>query len=379
MLKKSLKTQLMILAFVGAFLVSHQAQAAAVEIPMAEVAPAGSNRFDWLYPPYDFDTPGNMQYLYISDQNAQTKNACWGGAGPGTYQDFFNSPPSGSSLELDSGTFSTCWTAGAGEYSILIFAADNTTLLAYTRFQYDGASTWTVLSPARTRWIGPYTPANGSYSSTTPTTFSATYYNAGTEGFDLATFSIKDVTDPSNHPLTFPVNTALGSQTITNHVQLTNSHAYLWRPVIYSSTSSSSPIYGDWYSFQSTSTPNATFDPNFISGTVGTSTLLSSTNLLSFLNVPSLLQTKIPFAYIFQIADGFATGLNASSTAIPSGVMSYKLPGVATSSEDMFSTSTISRFLSPTMIATLRGLQLAILYILVGYALYRIAKSKHLL
>jgi len=365
--KKSLKTQLMILAFVGAFFVTLAPRVFAADTPSlcGDLAVSG---------------PNSVCY-FNADHSAVTYSSFR--PFTGTYSDVSNPlsgevSGTGASFPLGS-PVEPCTGAYCADYWFRVVVSG----VSYV-FQIVCDTTChdvlpDVVNDYSTRFILPYTPATGAYSSSTPTTFSAGYYNSGIEGYDLVSFAIKDVTNPASHPLVFPVSASLGSHTVTNNVALTNSHAYLWRPVIYSSTGNPAPTYGDWYSFQSTSTPNATFDPNFVSGTVGTSTLLSSTNLLSFLNVPSLLQTKIPFAYIFQIADGFAVGLTASSSAIPSGLMSYKLPGTATSSQDMFSTSTISRFLSPTMIATLRGLQLAILYMLFGYALYRIAKSKHLL
>jgi len=147
---------------------------------------------------------------------------------------------------------------------------------------------------------------------------------------------------------------------------------------MYSITDEGTPIYGDYYSLDvvtraGSSTP-------FLSATVGTSTLPDALNLLSFLNVPNLLQTKIPFAYIFQIYDGITTGISSSTAAtIPSGNFIWTGINGATTTIDFFSTTTIGYYFSPTLINKWRALELTILYIIFGYALYLRAKHKDLI
>jgi len=123
------------------------------------------------------------------------------------------------------------------------------------------------------------------------------------------------------------------------------------------------------------STSTVYVDSNF-----GSSTLPDATKLITFLNVPYLLQTKVPFAYIFQIKDGLFGGLqSSSSTALPAGIFTWKISNSATNTTDMFSTTTISRYLTPTYAELWRGFLLVILYADFGYALYMRAKAQHLI
>jgi len=153
-------------------------------------------------------------------------------------------------------------------------------------------------------------------------------------------------------------------------------------------TVATDPVNGDWYywlmntvtglqAFTSEASTSVPFDANFGNAT---SSLTANFNFLQFLNVPTLLQTKVPFAYIFQIAEGIREGASSTnSTAIPSGRFLWAGIGGATSSIDMFSTTTIGYYLSPTLINLWRGFLLVVLYVEFGYALYIRAKSKNLL
>jgi len=110
----------------------------------------------------------------------------------------------------------------------------------------------------------------------------------------------------------------------------------------------------------------------------------SDTNFLGFLNVPNLLATKWPFAYIFQISQVLISEIASSTpTAIPSSSFNVHL-GIAghastTLQVDMFSTSTIAYFLTPTTTSTLRALMVAVTYFSTLWFLFHEAKHKKLL
>jgi len=242
-----------------------------------------------------------------------------------------------------------------------------------------------VLPPEfNTRWLAPYTPENGVTTASTSVSFSADYYFDCTSSFgllDRVAFEIVDATTGESGPTRFGSTqiATCGTATLNANRTLTTGHFYLWRPVIFSSSGTTTPIEGQYYSINGVVTPSASSTP-FLGATVGTSTLPNTTNLLSFLNVPTLLQTKIPFAYIFQIADGIKVGMSSSTAAtIPSGTFTWKGVTGATTTIDMFSTTTIGYYLSPTLIGLWREFELAILYITFGYALYRRAKHKDLI
>lgn len=107
-------------------------------------------------------------------------------------------------------------------------------------------------------------------------------------------------------------------------------------------------------SFSTVPAPNS---GNVVTGgggswTVSTSTSgLKQTNLLSFLNVPNLLQTKFPFAYIPQIYSAITQGLGTSTLAenFPSATLSMPWFLSPTSSTTLtvtlFSSSTVTHFL----------------------------------
>lgn len=234
-----------------------------------------------------------------------------------------------------------------------------------------------------TGWLTPQTPTTGTTTSSTTVSFNAPYFFNSSQSYgiyDTVAFDITDVTLGSN-TIRFGAEaiSASGNNTLSENRILIAGHLYLWRPVMYSSQGTSSPITGTLFSLNALY-PSASSTP-FIGATVGTSTLPDSTNLLSFLNVPVLLQTKVPFGYFFQAKDAIVAGVNGSTTAtIPSGTFTINGRfGFATTSVDMFSTTTIAYFLTPTQVALLRGIMVAVLYFEFIYLLYMRGKSLHII
>lgn len=227
-------------------------------------------------------------------------------------------------------------------------------------------------------FVEPYSPANGSYTSQATTTFSAQYETADNTSYDTLDFQIIDLTNASSSPVTFPtVVDQSGAITETNQISLTAGDSYLWRPIAYSSTNGNLPrINGNWYSYTASSSAELSLNTAY-NATLGTSTLPSTTNFLTFLNVPYLLQTKVPFAYIFQIAGGIVQGIEStSSSALPSGAFVWSGIGTGTTTTDFFSTSTVEYYLSPTLISAWRAFLLVVLTIDFGYALYHTARKQ---
>jgi len=115
--------------------------------------------------------------------------------------------------------------------------------------------------------------------------------------------------------------------------------------------------------------------------TLGSSTPLDSTNLISFLNVPQLLKTRVPFAYIYSFASVLIDDVSSSTltSTLPSGGFTVVI-GTSTYAReivvDMFSTSTITHFLTPTMVSLFRGLMVAITFISFGFFLFHHARSR---
>jgi len=113
--------------------------------------------------------------------------------------------------------------------------------------------------------------------------------------------------------------------------------------------------------------------------TVGTSTLPDATNFLSFLNVPQLLATKVPFGYFFQARNAITRGVTStSSEPFPGLTITYMTANGGTTSQDMFSRATIDTYYPEATRNLLRQVMVAILYTTFAYALYRIGKSQHI-
>ena len=124
--------------------------------------------------------------------------------------------------------------------------------------------------------------------------------------------------------------------------------------------------------------------PGIIGSSFATSTLDSDFSLLGFLNIPQLLKTKIPFAYIYQISSTVRSSISSTSAdTIPTGSFSWTLPiygrASSTISIDLFSTTTITYFLTPTWVSILRGLMVAVTYFSLGWFIFHEAKHRKLL
>jgi len=119
---------------------------------------------------------------------------------------------------------------------------------------------------------------------------------------------------------------------------------------------------------------------SYYSSTFGTSSLPDTGDLLSFLNVPNLLATKVPFAYVFQISQAIYGAANSPAADIPLGTISIPFPvanqGTTTLTLDLFSTSTIGRFLDSGHIVFLRGFMALITYAETGFVLFLLAKHR---
>jgi len=116
---------------------------------------------------------------------------------------------------------------------------------------------------------------------------------------------------------------------------------------------------------------------SYISATVGTATLPVATKFLTFLNVPYLLSTRIPFGYLYEAKDDLLSAFSTTSTrASPSIGLSFKLsPNVVTTTVVLFSTTTIRMFMTSDSIANLRGILVIILYAEFIYFMYHLIRK----
>jgi hypothetical protein len=133
---------------------------------------------------------------------------------------------------------------------------------------------------------------------------------------------------------------------------------------------------------------NISFFNEYATASVASSSLVSTTNFLSFINVPQLLATRIPFAYIFQIYEDIAGDLTSSTTAdqsFPNSTFSMQFPtsfnanGLESSTSisiNYFSTSTFTEIMSQSTLSVVRELLGAIVWVELGFFLWRDARSK---
>lgn len=118
---------------------------------------------------------------------------------------------------------------------------------------------------------------------------------------------------------------------------------------------------------------------------------LSDKNLLSFLNIPELLKTKFPFAYLPQLYSGYqiAIGTSTQAASLPTGTMNFEWPikfglgtiTTTTISIDAFSTTTITYYLKQNnFLALIRGILVAILYWeLAAFIWHDIRNKRHMI
>jgi len=145
-------------------------------------------------------------------------------------------------------------------------------------------------------------------------------------------------------------------------VHLTNGDSYIFS-FVYSN--------GSWYN-----AVNSNLNIPDIALNVST----TSSGFLSFLNVPELLKTRAPFAYlplmwgILSDTSGIATSTIASSTL--SFVMASGTASQRTISVDFFSETVFRKFLDQNTIDLLRNLMLYILYASTGWFIYHDLKNR---
>jgi len=160
-----------------------------------------------------------------------------------------------------------------------------------------------------------------------------------------------------------------GYYTFSRSMILPYNGNYTAQAILYDSSTGSTTLSNTiYFGLNSTST---TLDLGIASS--------SENGLLGFLNVPELLKTKIPFAYMFQIATALQTAIATTSTSnISTGSFNWKLGNNATTTIDMFSSSTIKYFFTDTYINIFRTLEVATIWFSLGWFLYHDAKRKKL-
>lgn len=291
----------------------------------------------------------------------------------------------GSICSTSNSNFEGIWgvTYGDGNY-IVYFYQNSTDYNAGTRNYYAVfnrfLSSWSIGSlgaiSSTTRITTITSPTNGSTTSGGIVDFNYSFFN-GSEGYDRYGFELRDITGSFQYTAKESSITASGNNTVSTTTSLTAGHLHLWRPYL-KRNSDNNFIYGNWISFD-VSYASSSSTPLILGNEYATST----TGFLPFLNISKLLQTKAPFAYIPQVYDVVVSAIQTSTSTIPSTSINFVLASgttaVQTVAIDLFSTSTITHFLTPTYVGYLRALMVAVTYISTMLFLFKDAQRRHII
>jgi len=223
------------------------------------------------------------------------------------------------------------------------------------------------------------TPTAGQVVSTNAVTFNFSYYNI--DGFTIAGVSLVDVTASQSTVGATTSITSSGSATASLTRYLTTGHQYRWSA--YLQKASGERITSQSRTFYVISTPSfssstASLVPvDQITEANASSTILQTLN--QSLNIFSLVQDRIPFAYIFLIGNLISTdNVPATSAA---GEIALDLGAIGTSSPMfqygrivIFSTTTVMTYLEDYLPA-IRALCNVVLYATTALALYAMRKQ----
>jgi len=216
-----------------------------------------------------------------------------------------------------------------------------------------------------------------------PVTFSVDYYSFTDLGSSTPNLRLtllnQDTADYSEIDLG-PIDSSVGSHTLTSTSTVLKNGLYTLSaifnnsPNVYVATSSQ-------FIITATSFPQNSLNSYFYGSTFGTNTPSLTTNLLSFINVPQLLSTRVPFAYLFQFGSIVSAAVSSSSVAseLPSSdftivIASGTRPTVV--NVDLFSTTTITHYLPAPVVAPIRTLLAGITYFMMALFLFHDARSK---
>lgn len=229
-------------------------------------------------------------------------------------------------------------------------------------------------SPAgvNTRVIQSNSPNNGATTGSTNVTFDFDYYyGEDRPDITLAGVEIQDLTDNYSYSPIEETILASGESSYVVARTLEQGHLHLWRPYLRATTSINT-IYGDWQSFDVvTASASST---QYIDPETGLPIVSTSTTFFDFINVPNLLRTKAPFAYMYEISDiitdfDTVTATNTPAFTLDTDFASTTLPGLG--DIELFSVDTVTELIPSGMLTIMRALMVATVYISLAFVLFR--------
>lgn len=238
-------------------------------------------------------------------------------------------------------------------------------------------------------------PANGDVSASTTVGLLFSYNLASSSPMDTYNVIVVDMEDNGvTGTVTGPIYSTQGI--VQNYMQLPRGHAMSWS-VLMTSSSTENRYYSISNIFSVEVSPlSATSSENWDVFKPATTTLSNNTDVsalhwLSFLNVPTLLKTKAPFAYIPMIYSVITYAIqNATSTPLTSGTFNVGLPthfdpktGHATATTTlavaMFSKTTIQTYLSDSWTNFFRAIMVGVTYAGTAWFLFHDIKRKKII
>ncbi len=230
-----------------------------------------------------------------------------------------------------------------------------------------------LFASSTTRVVIQNSPANGSLTSTNDVLFDFDYYfnDIETPNISIAGVQVLDLSTPFEY---FPIESdiiASGVGSFTGNLVLNSGDLHMWRGYLRNATSSDFR-YGSWYTFDVVT--QSASSTQYIDPETGLPIYATSTGFFDFLNVPYLLQTKAPFAYIYQVGALLQDLDSISATAtplfvLPLGMASTTLPGVG--DIEFFSADTVTELMPDSFISFMRAIIIAVIYVGLGLLLFR--------
>lgn len=167
---------------------------------------------------------------------------------------------------------------------------------SYTYFTWNGGNVVSPIGgPSLSYIVSPLTPLTGpTASSTIPVSF--TYLNTGTEGYNEAGAEVTDITSGTIFLSVETSVSGVGFGTSTTAYSIPAGHAFIWRPYLRDSTGTSTTLYGNMIG-----PIDAVSGSGLVPGTENINANGTTTAFTDFLNIPKLLETRVPFAYFFAV------------------------------------------------------------------------------
>jgi len=297
-------------------------------------------------------------------------------------------PTVGSDYVLDlgagSGYYALAAASGDGVYRIQVgVAIANWGDFSYGDYVQFVVGNGQVISDT-SRIVNVIEPRNGT---TTPSTSVSFKYDIFTATSSPYSQTCAVITDINTLVQTETCGSLLfsGATSISLSKTLTSGHAYTWYADL-RATSTALRVQSANYTFYVVSKTGFEFED--IDGLESpldlhtSSTSASSTSFIDYVNIPKLLRTKIPFAYIYQFGtlllhlDDIPAAQNtalrltfvasAASSTLPAGLYS------SLSNVEMFSTTTATKLIPSSVLSVLYLLQVAVIWVGVAFTCFHI-------